>query len=110
MVISVLTKLCKVIPTWRIIPTQDIIDRAIKNPEWRKEVIKMKILKKKIIFFYNLFQLPYKNFQVRNNSYCYKGKPRLKTGYELLMASLDIEKNLSQVKIPTLFWIKKNQD
>lgn len=73
-VISVLTKLCKIIPTWRIIPTQDIIDSAIKNPEWRKEV--------------------------RNNPYCYKGKPRLKTGYELLMASLDIEKSLNQVSLP----------
>lgn len=63
MVISVLTKLCKVIPTWRIIPTQDIIDRAIKNPEWRKEVIKMKILKKKFIFFIICFSYRTKIFR-----------------------------------------------
>lgn len=74
MVVNVLSKLCKVIPTWKIIPTKDIIDSAIKNPEWRKEV--------------------------RENPYCYKGKPRLKTGHELLMASLDIEKNLDQVSLP----------
>ncbi|XP_020252070.1 caffeoylshikimate esterase-like [Asparagus officinalis] len=73
-VINVLTKLCRIIPTWKIIPTQDIIDKAIKNPEKRKEV--------------------------RNNPYCYKGKPRLKTGHELLMVSLDIEKNLNQVSLP----------
>jgi hypothetical protein len=35
--------------------------------------------------------------QVRNNHYCYKGKPRLKTGYELFMASLDIESNIDKV-------------
>nr|TKV98830.1 hypothetical protein SEVIR_8G001000v2 [Setaria viridis]TKV98839.1 hypothetical protein SEVIR_8G001000v2 [Setaria viridis] len=69
-VISILSKLSNVIPTWRIIPNEDIIDRAIKSEEWREEV--------------------------RNNHYCYKGKPRLKTGYELFMASLDIENNLDK--------------
>ncbi|XP_039132037.1 caffeoylshikimate esterase-like isoform X1 [Dioscorea cayenensis subsp. rotundata] len=73
-VINVLQKLCKIIPTWRIIPTQDIIDSAIKNPEWRDVV--------------------------RNNPYCYKGKPRLRTGHELLMVSLDIEENLDKVSLP----------
>lgn len=73
-VISILSKLCKVIPTWKIIPTQDIIDIAIKSPEWREEV--------------------------RNNPYCYKGRPRLKTGNELLLVSMDIEKNLDQVSLP----------
>lgn len=37
-VISVLTQLCKVIPTWKIIPTQDIVDVAFRDPEVRKEV------------------------------------------------------------------------
>ncbi|KAJ6793656.1 caffeoylshikimate esterase-like [Iris pallida] len=73
-VVNILTKLGRIIPTWKIIPTQDIIDSAIKNPEWRK--------------------------QVRNNPYCYKGKPRLRTGQQLLMVSLDIEKNLHQVSLP----------
>lgn len=36
--ISFLTKLCKIIPTWKIIPTQDIIDIAFKVPEIRKQV------------------------------------------------------------------------
>ncbi|XP_025827418.1 caffeoylshikimate esterase-like [Panicum hallii] len=72
--ISILSKLSNVIPTWRIIPNEDIIDRAIKSEEWREEV--------------------------RNNHYCYKGKPRLKTGYELFMASLDIESNLDKVTLP----------
>lgn len=73
-VINVLTTLCKIIPTWKIIPTEDIIESAIKNPEWREEV--------------------------RNNPYCYKGKPRLKTGFELLTVSLEIEKRLNEVSLP----------
>lgn len=39
MVISVLTKLCNFIPTWRIVPTQDIVDSAFRDPEVRKEVL-----------------------------------------------------------------------
>ncbi|OAY81262.1 Caffeoylshikimate esterase [Ananas comosus] len=73
-VINILAKLSTIIPTWKIIPTNDIINSAIKNPEWRQEI--------------------------RNNPYCYKGRPRLKTGSELLMASLDIEKNLDKVSLP----------
>ncbi|XP_058099011.1 caffeoylshikimate esterase-like isoform X2 [Magnolia sinica] len=38
--------------------------------------------------------------KVRSNPYCYKGRPRLKTGNQLLMASLEIEKNLDQVSLP----------
>ncbi|XP_077213935.1 caffeoylshikimate esterase-like isoform X2 [Tasmannia lanceolata] len=38
--------------------------------------------------------------KVRNNPLCYKGKPRLKTGHELLRVSLDIEKTLHQVSLP----------
>ncbi|XP_068637573.1 caffeoylshikimate esterase-like [Aristolochia californica] len=75
-VISVLTKLSKAIPTWKIVPTQDIIDIAFKNPEKREEI--------------------------RSNPYCYKGKPRLKTAQELLTVSLDIEKKLDQVTMPFL--------
>ncbi|KAF7071835.1 hypothetical protein CFC21_077077 [Triticum aestivum] len=74
MVITILSKLSNVIPTWKIIPNEDIIDRAIKSQEWREEV--------------------------RNNPYCYKGRPRLKTGYEIFMASLDIESNLEKVTLP----------
>ncbi|KAH7548004.1 hypothetical protein JRO89_XS14G0052200 [Xanthoceras sorbifolium] len=37
-VVSVLNKLCKFIPTWKIIPGQDIIDVAFKEPHIRQEV------------------------------------------------------------------------
>ncbi|XP_043698911.1 caffeoylshikimate esterase-like [Telopea speciosissima] len=75
-VINALDQLCKIIPTWKIIPTQDITDLAIKEPERREEV--------------------------RLNPFCYKGRPRLKTGSELLRVSLDLEQNLHQVSLPFL--------
>ncbi|WOL15032.1 caffeoylshikimate esterase [Canna indica] len=70
-VISILKRLDSIIPTWRLVPAKDIIDRAFKLPQKRQEV--------------------------RDNEYCYKGKPRLKTTLELFATSLDIEKNLHQV-------------
>ncbi|KAJ6814495.1 caffeoylshikimate esterase-like isoform X1 [Iris pallida] len=76
LVIGILNKLANIIPTWKIIPTQDVIDLAFKSPVKRKEI--------------------------RNNPYCYKGKPRLKTGNELLNVSMDIEKNLHKVSLPFL--------
>ncbi|KAJ3680840.1 hypothetical protein LUZ60_015329 [Juncus effusus] len=69
-----LTFLTMIIPTWKIVPTEDIVDKAIKSQEWRDEV--------------------------RNNPYCYKGRPRLRTGFNLLTVSLDIEKNLDKVSLP----------
>ncbi|WOL15031.1 caffeoylshikimate esterase-like isoform X3 [Canna indica] len=74
--ISILKKLSKIIPTWKVIPAKDMIDVAIKSPEKRQEV--------------------------RSNPYCYKGNLPLRTGHELLMVSLDIEKNLHQVSLPFL--------
>ncbi|XP_021910108.1 caffeoylshikimate esterase-like [Carica papaya] len=74
LVINVLTQLCRFIPTWKIIPGQDIIDVAFKEPDVRK--------------------------QIRENPYCYKGRPRLKTGFELLRVSLDLEQRLNEVIIP----------
>ncbi|KFK36834.1 hypothetical protein AALP_AA4G177300 [Arabis alpina] len=73
-VISILTKLARFIPTWKIVPGNDIVDIAVREPHIRN--------------------------QVRENKYCYKGRPRLKTAYELLMVSLDLEKNLHEVSIP----------
>lgn len=35
--------------------------------------------------------------QIRANEYCYKGKPRLRTGYELLRVSTEIEQTLNEV-------------
>ncbi|PQM39833.1 caffeoylshikimate esterase [Prunus yedoensis var. nudiflora] len=75
-VISALTKLCKFIPTWKIIPTNDIIDVAFKVPEIRE--------------------------QIRENPYCYKGRPRLQTGHELLRVSSDLEQRLKEVTLPFL--------
>jgi alpha-beta hydrolase superfamily lysophospholipase len=74
LVISILAKLSGVIPSWKIIPGQDIIETAFKQPEIRK--------------------------QVRENPYCYKGRPRLKTAYELLRVSTDLEKRLNEVSLP----------
>ena len=34
---------------------------------------------------------------MRENQLCYKGRPRLKTAYELFMASLEIERTLNEV-------------
>ncbi|KAG0481605.1 hypothetical protein HPP92_012463 [Vanilla planifolia] len=70
LVIKVLDMLCDIIPTWKIIPTQDIIDIAVKDPTRREEI--------------------------RSNPLCYKGRCRLKTGRELLMVSFHLEKNLKQ--------------
>ncbi|KAJ8466804.1 hypothetical protein OPV22_029356 [Ensete ventricosum] len=75
-VMSTLGKLCNVIPTWRIVPTKDIIDIGFKVAEKREEI--------------------------RSNPYCYKGRPRLGTAHEVLMVSLDIEKSLNQVSLPFL--------
>ncbi|KAJ1286125.1 hypothetical protein BS78_03G328800 [Paspalum vaginatum] len=75
-VVRALTMICAVAPSWRIIPTPDIIDKVCKDPEIRKEV--------------------------RSNPYIYRGKLPLKTCHELLMVSLDIEKNLNQVTMPFL--------
>ncbi|GJM92631.1 hypothetical protein PR202_ga09117 [Eleusine coracana subsp. coracana] len=74
--VSALTMICAIAPTWRIIPTPDIIDKVCKDPEMRK--------------------------QVRSNPYIYRGKFPLKTCHELLTVSVDIEKNLDQVTLPFL--------
>ncbi|XP_059666189.1 caffeoylshikimate esterase-like [Cornus florida] len=76
LVITVLTKLCRIIPTWKIVPTQDIIDIAFRDPQIREEI--------------------------RSNPYCYKGRPRLQTGQQLLTVSLDLEKRLQEVSVPFL--------
>ncbi|KAF3433786.1 hypothetical protein FNV43_RR24889 [Rhamnella rubrinervis] len=76
LVVGFLVKLCKVIPTWKIIPSNDVIDSAFKVPEVREEI--------------------------RANKYCYKGRPRLKTGYELLRVSSELEKKLTEVSLPFL--------
>nr|KJB73707.1 hypothetical protein B456_011G245400 [Gossypium raimondii] len=76
LVISVLQKVNKFIPTWRIVPGQDIIDAAFRQPEIRA--------------------------QVRANPYCYKGRLRLNTANELLNTSLEVEQRLHEVSLPFL--------
>ncbi|KAK7270096.1 hypothetical protein RIF29_22997 [Crotalaria pallida] len=75
-VISIMKLLSIVVPTWRIVPTQDVVDTAFKDPDVRE--------------------------QIRLNEYCYKGFPRLKTGFELLRVSTDIEERLKEVSLPFL--------
>ncbi|CAL5322423.1 unnamed protein product [Camellia sinensis] len=76
LVISVLTKLCRFIPTWKIIPAPDIVDVAFRDPQVREEI--------------------------RSNPYCYKGRFRLQTGNQLLNVSLDLEQRLQEVSLPFL--------
>ncbi|OMP02679.1 Alpha/beta hydrolase-1 [Corchorus olitorius] len=76
LVTYVLRGLCWLAPTSKAVVTKDIIEVAFKEPEIREEV--------------------------RKNPYCYKGPPRLKTSYELLRVSLEIENTLNEVKFPFL--------
>ncbi|KAF0889693.1 hypothetical protein E2562_030170 [Oryza meyeriana var. granulata] len=77
LVLSVLKAMTNVIPTWRVVPTNDVIDLAYRTREKRDEI--------------------------RGNPLCYKGRPRLKTAYELLRVSLLIESTiLPQVSLPFL--------
>ncbi|KAK9913384.1 hypothetical protein M0R45_037202 [Rubus argutus] len=73
-VISVLQQICKIFPTWKLLPTPDVIDDAFKVAEVRK--------------------------QIRANPYCYKGRPRLQTGKELYRASTELEQRLEEVTLP----------
>jgi len=76
LVISILKKLTAIIPTWKLVPTEDIVDISFKEPE--------------------------KRLKIRANPYVYRDRPRLKTAYELLTISLDIEKRLDEVSLPFL--------
>ncbi|MCO5549049.1 hypothetical protein L7F22_002515 [Adiantum nelumboides] len=75
-VVSILSKLANVFPTWKIVPTRDIIETGFKDPLKRAEM--------------------------RANPYTYQEKPRLKTGLELLTASLDMEQRMEDVTLPFL--------
>jgi len=75
-VTSILTKLSGVIPTWKIVPTKNVIDTAFKDPIKREEI--------------------------RANPYVYQDLPRVKTALEMLEASTYLEKRLNEVTIPFL--------
>eukprot|EP00850_Spirogloea_muscicola_P015016 SM000112S23958 [mRNA] locus=s112:16993:19700:+ [translate_table: standard] len=76
LVTGILTKLAHVVPTWKIVPTKDIIDSAFKDPVKRE--------------------------QIRTNPYAYQQKPRLCTALNLLNTSNDLEKRLDEITIPFL--------
>ncbi|KAM7270888.1 hypothetical protein ACFE04_030102 [Oxalis oulophora] len=65
-------------PKWKVCPTSvdEIIDLAYKEPKARREV--------------------------RENKYCYKGRPSLKTGEEILKTCSILEKKLHEVQLPFL--------
>jgi alpha-beta hydrolase superfamily lysophospholipase len=76
-VVNILRAMTSIIPTWKVVPTADVIDAAYRMQEKRDEI--------------------------RGNPYCYKDKPRLKTAFELLKVSLDVEENLlHKVSLPFL--------
>lgn len=103
MVRSVLAQLARVIPSWKIIPTQDITDAAIRDVEVRKDV------RLTPTFFFllqntlNISGSENRNFihlckwQIRSDPYCYKGRPRLQTGFQLMQTTRDIEKIIPEV-------------
>ncbi|XP_047044428.1 caffeoylshikimate esterase-like [Lolium rigidum] len=73
-VVTLLTQVEELIPTWKIVPTKDVIDSAFKDPVKREKI--------------------------RKNKLIYQDKPRLKTALELLRTSMDVEDSLSEVKMP----------
>ncbi|CAH1419709.1 unnamed protein product [Lactuca virosa] len=73
-VVSILSHLTRIIPTWRIVPGQDIIELAFRDPKIREEV--------------------------RNNPLCYKGRVRLQTANELYGVTTNLETRLQEVKLP----------
>ncbi|KAK1409505.1 hypothetical protein QVD17_36031 [Tagetes erecta] len=76
LVTNILLQLNKIIPAWRIVPGQDIINIAFRDPKIRQEI--------------------------RDNPLCYKGRVRLQTAVELLNVTIDLEKRLKEVTFPFL--------
>ncbi|KAL0426554.1 UNVERIFIED_CONTAM: hypothetical protein Slati_2830200 [Sesamum latifolium] len=74
LLVKALTSLARIIPTWKLTPTPDIVDLAFRDPQVRDEV--------------------------RSNPYTYKGRPRLQTSYQLYAASVDLEQRLQEVSLP----------
>ncbi|XP_010554569.1 PREDICTED: caffeoylshikimate esterase [Tarenaya hassleriana] len=70
-VISMMQMITKVIPTWKSVISNDIIEVAFKQPEARKSI--------------------------QENPRCYKGRPRYKTMSELYRVSIDLEHRLNEV-------------
>ncbi|XP_073393508.1 caffeoylshikimate esterase isoform X2 [Physcomitrium patens] len=75
-VTSILTMMSNYIPTWKIVPSENIIDNAFKDPIKRAEI--------------------------RANPFTYQGRPRVKTALEMLRASESLEQRLDEVILPFL--------
>ncbi|KAJ0551314.1 putative 2-acylglycerol O-acyltransferase [Helianthus annuus] len=73
---NVLTQLRKFIPTWKIVPGDDIVELAFRDPKIRQEI--------------------------RDNPLCYKGRVRLQTAMELYTVTVDLEKKLKDVTMAFL--------
>ncbi|XP_037413734.1 uncharacterized protein LOC119276703 isoform X1 [Triticum dicoccoides] len=73
-VVTLLTQVEELIPTWKIVPTKDVIDSAFKDPLKREHI--------------------------RRNKLIYQDNPRLKTALELLRTSMDVEDSLAEVSMP----------
>jgi alpha-beta hydrolase superfamily lysophospholipase len=76
LVTTILTKLSGLIPTWKIVPSANIIDNAFKDPIKREEI--------------------------RANPLIYQSLPRVKTALEMLKASEELEQHLAEVALPFL--------
>ncbi|KAJ3687325.1 hypothetical protein LUZ61_016489 [Rhynchospora tenuis] len=72
--LGALEMLCRIVPTWKLIPSKDMLDKVCKDPKLRE--------------------------QIRSNQYMYMGNIPLKTGHQLLVAASEIEKNLQQITMP----------
>ncbi|CAM6100179.1 unnamed protein product [Calypogeia fissa] len=75
-VVSMLSKLSALIPTWKIVPAGDFVEKSYKDPT--------------------------KLDQIRSNPYAYKGNHRLRTSVELLQSSIFVEAHLAEVSLPFL--------
>ncbi|PIN03166.1 Lysophospholipase [Handroanthus impetiginosus] len=71
---KILPSLARIIPTWKLTPTPDLTNLAIRDPQVRKEF--------------------------RSNPYTYTGRLRLQTSYQLYLVSTDVEKRLEEVSLP----------
>ncbi|CAM6088122.1 unnamed protein product [Calypogeia fissa] len=74
--IAALSKLNNIFPYWKIVPTGDVFDLAFKLPEKRKKI--------------------------KSNKLLYRGKPRIRTAFEMYHTSLDLEGRLDEVTLPYL--------
>ncbi|GJW96232.1 caffeoylshikimate esterase-like protein [Tanacetum coccineum] len=79
---NVLVQLIRFIPTWKIVPGQDLLEIAFRDPKIRQEI--------------------------RDNPLCYKGRVRLQTAMELFKVTVDLEKRLKEVTLP--FFIAHGED